>query len=159
MSKKVIVHMADVDGGSPPYTQIAITSLTGLTNYNTSTLTVLAVDEQVDAEGDNIDYADGSIGNSMLYRKSYSVQLRPDTYYNRSIVITNFYTLVANKYIWLEINTSAQDATNNVGSTAQIYHSPLYAIPVTLVGFDTNHDHDGGNKSGTIHFKRRFANT
>lgn len=164
MAWSIKIHTADEEQGvaTPPYDQVATVDLTALSNYYTTTLSVLGVEEQIDLEGEQIEYANGSIGASQRGRKSYTVTLYPIDYADRS-TYTNLFTvadlnLAKAKYMWLEFYSTTQLKSTNVGYTND-YMLADSAIPVTLTGVSWSHNFDLGTKNLVLNFKRKYLLT
>lgn len=161
MSWNIKIHTANVDAGTatPPYDAVAVADLLALSGYQTATVEVLSVDEQIDPEGEQIAYANGSIGATQQGRKSYTFRLPAVSYLTRNTFISLFsvsgLNLIKAKYCWLEFYTESQAQSTNVGDTYD-YMPTVSAIPVVLQNVDWTHNHDSGTKELTLTFKRKY---
>ena len=151
------IHCANVETGTSPYNEVALSTVTALSGYYTVELGVTAVHETPLGEP-GIMYANGGLQQSRIARRSYELASYPyefDT--QRSTVTTEVYKLMQFAYLWVELNVSAQDPASNVGNTAP-YHTTDYVIPVTLDGFSIEHNDDLGTKIIKLSLKHRFYN-
>lgn len=153
------IHYADVEYGTAAYNEVAKSSVTALTGYDHVDWSILAVDEQPEGQS-AIMYADGSLQPSRIARRTYTITAQPESFgvSGRVYVASSTIVIMQKPYLWLELNTLAQNGTYNVGAT-DAYHSADYVIPVTLDSLNVEHNHEAGTKTVTFNFKHRFYNT
>jgi len=152
-----IVHSANVETGTSPYNEVAVSTVAALAGYDAYYLGVTAVHEAPEGAA-AIMYASGALQSSRIARRTYNLRSYPYTYQTERHIGTNdLISLLQAPYLWLELNIASQDATYNVG-VSEAYHSADYVIPVTIDSFNVEHNDDVGNKVVTINFKHRFYN-
>ncbi len=151
---KIHITTADLGTVANEYTKSSVQALAG---FQTVTLALTAVHETPEG-APSIQYAGGSVQSSRIARRTYILETEPFSFASeRTIGTTTLYQLMQAPYLWLEVNTYAQNPTVNVGNTDQ-YHSSDYVIPVTIDGFNLEHKDDSGQKRVTITLKHRYYN-
>lgn len=157
MSWTAIIHAANAESGTSPYNEIALSTVSALTGYNYKSFSVTAVHETPEGSGGLV-YASGAIQQSRIARRTYALRTEPyDFATERTIGTTDLYYLLQMPYLWVELNTTAQDSSVNVGTTSA-YHTADYVIPVTIDGFNVEHLDESGKKVVTVNLKHRFYN-
>jgi hypothetical protein len=151
---KVHITTADLSTVANEYTKASVEALAG---HQVITLALTAVHETPEGAA-GIQYASGAIQSSRIARRTYLLETEPFTFLSqRTKGTTEMYQMMQAPFLWLEINTLAQDANVNVGNTDP-YHTASYVIPVTLDGFNLEHLDDSGQKRVSLTFKHRYYN-
>lgn len=155
MSWTAKIHWADEEYGTSAYNETALTNVTALAGYDHDTYSVIAVDEGVEGAG-AIQYANGSLQSSRLARRTYSIKSDAWDFNTFGRPTNTLLPLMQKAYLWIEVNTYAQNSSFNVGDTPDNYHTANYVIPVTIDTVSVEHDHDNGIKTYTLELKHRF---
>ena len=149
-----IIHYADVDYTTAVYSEAAVSSLTGLTNYGTLTIPVYEVNESPEIESP-IEQASGRMRPTKVVRDTYQLKFYPKKFAtDRDKFTDNITTLAKKSYLWIQLSTVAQDGTNNVGITTN-YHATAYTIPVVIDGYELSTE-ALGYKMATLTLRRGF---
>ena len=151
---KIHITTADLTSVANEYTKSSVEALTG---HQVISLGITAVHETPEGAS-AIMYASGGLQSSRIARRVYNLESEPfDFTTERTIGTTTMYQLMQAPYLWLEINTVAQNPSVNVGNT-DAYHTTDYVIPVTLDSFNLEHKDDVGKKALSITLKHRYYN-
>lgn len=151
---KIYITTADL---SPAANEYLKTSVEALAGFDTVTLALTAVHETPEGAS-AVMYASGALQSSRIARRSYNLETEAFRFLDqRTKGTTEMYKMMQARYLWLEVNTTAQDANINVGNTDP-YHSTGYVIPVTLDAFTLEHLDDSGQKRLSLTLKHRYYN-
>lgn len=160
MADIIKLHVAHEDTSTARYDEIAVSTLTGFSNYATVNMRCLGAYKAEKEEGGSVEYIDGEVRGSLYMRDEFTLKLIPFSYRASEWDLTDWAAIktkirTAQKYqhSWIEI-TELSDYL----SVSQAYHSANYAIPVRLFGISVD-DNGEGFKEVTLNFKKAFRET
>lgn len=153
MADTVTLHIATVDTNTPPYVQVAVSTIAAFAGYTSVTFRVEGGFKDIESAGDEIEYIDGQIKGSIYLREFFEVKLMPFSYKASDWDLGDWNTLLpylvkAKRYqhSWLELTA--------IGEWLEIatpYHTAANAVPVQLT--DISLEHENGYKRVVLTFK------
>lgn len=153
MADTIKLHIATVDTNTPPYVEVAVSTIAGFAGYTSVTFRVEGAFQTIETAGDEIQYIDGEIKGSIYLREYFEVKLIPFSYQASDWDLSDYkallpYLVKAKRYqnSWLELTA--------IGEWLQIatpYHTANYAVPVRLT--DISLEDESGYKRVVLTFK------